>query len=435
MPHITGEKVTVPKYRSSLSQEVAENGRISMGSPTDSWLGGSYTSENPETDVDEESSRPDSALSTRSLYSNNSDESLDEHMKDVTDDLNEMLLKVENLQASQTIYDSATEDLEGMIKDAGKIRNSLIMSEEFNILSLGEKDFLKADQDFAKKRYSSYLSPTDAPNPHFKGIRKAVSSEVLPIRKRAVHRDSQTSDHPTNGSLLHSGHGIDMDDQMRSSTPIVDEKVGGTTHTLKIIVVGDAGVGKSSLIHQLTHHKFNEKVLPTLGVDFSAKNLPAVDDSVIRLHLWDVAGQERYRCLSRAYLKGCQACVVVFDATRKDTFKHVEVWKKDIDTKCGPIPSLLLGNKNDLQYDISQRELQRVSDFLNFTSCAFISAKKFAPLVAMVQNFAQKVKKEISEAAELDENEELCAEKKELKANLINLSETMARAKPSTCLC
>ena len=144
--------------------------------------------------------------------------------------------------------------------------------------------------------------------------------------------------------------------------------------------------------------------MPTLGVDFSAKNLPSVlDNTTIRLHLWDLAGgkkncqnknllnflpsgQERFRCLSRAYLKGCQAevelcdlkspiiisirfifkityityyiellrgpltillqaCIVVFDVTRRKTLKHVADWKKDIDTKCGNIPSLLLANK------------------------------------------------------------------------------------------
>ena len=61
----------------------------------------------------------------------------------------------------------------------------------------------------------------------------------------------------------------------------------------QIIVVGDAGVGKTSLIHQLTKKQFNEVVMPTLGVDFSAKNLPSVEDNTtIRLHLWDLAGAE-----------------------------------------------------------------------------------------------------------------------------------------------
>ena len=58
-----------------------------------------------------------------------------------------------------------------------------------------------------------------------------------------------------------------------------------------------------------------------------------------------LSGQERYRCLSRAYLKGCQACIIVCDVTRPDTFVHAEIWKRDVDTKCGEIPTLMLANK------------------------------------------------------------------------------------------
>ena len=66
----------------------------------------------------------------------------------------------------------------------------------------------------------------------------------------------------------------------------------------QIIVVGDAGVGKTSLIHQLTKKQFNEVVMPTLGVDFSAKNLPSeTDNTTIRLHLWDLAGGDLVQTL------------------------------------------------------------------------------------------------------------------------------------------
>jgi hypothetical protein len=212
---------------------------MSTCSPTDSWLGGSCTSETM-TDIGEGSERLNSALSTRSLYSNNSDESFDEQdVKDVTDDLNEMLLEVENLRKSQTIYETSNDDLQAMIKDAGRIskRNSDIMSEDFDIFSLGEKDFLKADQDWAKKRYSSHLMPTASPLSRVAGIKKALSTEVIANRRKET-KDENPKEHDyinANGSLLHSGHGQELDDQMKSNNPWdVDEKVGGTTHTLKV---------------------------------------------------------------------------------------------------------------------------------------------------------------------------------------------------------
>ena len=191
------------------------------------------------TDIGEESERLNSALSTRSLYSNNSDESFDEHIKDVNDDLNEMLLEVDNLRKSQTIYETSNDDLQAMIKDAGRIskRNSDIMAEDFDIFSLGEKDFLKADQDWAKKRHSSHLMPTASPLSRVTGIKKALSTEVIANRRKET-KDETPKEHDSinvNGSPLHSGHGQELDDQMKSNNPWdVDEKVGGTTHTLKV---------------------------------------------------------------------------------------------------------------------------------------------------------------------------------------------------------
>ena len=121
------------------------------------------------------------ANSQLSLFSKNSEDSLDDQVKDVTDDLKEMLEEVESLRKSQTIYETSNTDLQGMIEDVGRIskRNSDIMAEDFDIFSLGEKDFLKADQDWAKKRYSSHLMPLDAsrirtPSPV---MRREVSTE------------------------------------------------------------------------------------------------------------------------------------------------------------------------------------------------------------------------------------------------------------------
>merc|ERR1719391_502213 len=163
-------------------------------------------------------------------------------------------------------------------------------------------------------------------------------------------------------------------------------------HNIKVIVVGDAGVGKTSLIHQLTRKKFSQQVMTTLGVDYSAKNLPGPGQTTIRLNLWDVAGQERYRVLSRAYLRGCQAAVVVFDVTRPETLQQVAVWKKDIDAKCGQIPSLLLGNKKDLGGIVTEHQLVETQNLLNFSSASFSTAIEYDALEAVVRQFADQVR-------------------------------------------
>ena len=188
-------------------------------------------------DIVEDAERANSRLS---LFSKNSEDSLDDQVKDVTDDLKEMLQEVESLRKSQTIYETSNTDLQEMIEDVGRIskRNSDIMAEDFDIFSLSEKDFLKADQDWAKKRYSSHLMPMDAsrirtPSPVM-GVRmrRAVSSEILNTKEKVYSEDDSIN---KNGSQLHSGHSLEMDEEMKPSNPWDgDEKVGGTTHTLKV---------------------------------------------------------------------------------------------------------------------------------------------------------------------------------------------------------
>ena len=88
----------------------------------------------------------------------------------------------------------------------------------------------------------------------------------------------------------------------------------------------------------------------------------------------------------------CQACIVVFDVTRRNTLVHVADWKEDIDTKCGNIPALLLANKSDLNHNVSEEELQRIGKRLNFTESKFSTAKKHKSLITQISNFASMVK-------------------------------------------
>lgn len=74
--------------------------------------------------------------------------------------------------------------------------------------------------------------------------------------------------------------------------------------TLKLVVVGDSGVGKSSLLHRLAGHPFEEHLQPTVGVDFHVKTM-RIDDRTVKLTIWDTAGQERFRTLSTTYYRGC----------------------------------------------------------------------------------------------------------------------------------
>ena len=73
---------------------------------------------------------------------------------------------------------------------------------------------------------------------------------------------------------------------------------------IKFCVVGEPSVGKTSMLYQYVHHKFDEKVRPTIGCDFSTKLKSSVDGKPVRLQLWDIAGQERFNAVSKMYLRG-----------------------------------------------------------------------------------------------------------------------------------
>ncbi|KAG7515868.1 ras-related protein Rab-32-like [Solea senegalensis] len=120
----------------------------------------------------------------------------------------------------------------------------------------------------------------------------------------------------------------------------------------KVLVIGDLGVGKTSIIKRYVHQIFSQHYRATIGVDFALKVLQWDNDTVIRLQLWDIAGQERYGNMTRVYYREAVGALVVFDVTRASTFDAVLKWKDDLDSKVTlnygkPVPTVLLANKSD----------------------------------------------------------------------------------------
>ncbi|KAH0789856.1 Ras family protein [Histomonas meleagridis] len=125
---------------------------------------------------------------------------------------------------------------------------------------------------------------------------------------------------------------------------------------LKILVVGEMGTGKTSLIRQYVQGFFSEFYKTTIGVDFANKEYVWDQSTKIDIQLWDIAGQERYGNMTHVYYQEAFAAFVVFDVTRLPTLEAVTEWKKDIDSKVftsegKPIPCMLLGNKIDMCKD------------------------------------------------------------------------------------
>ncbi|XP_020891881.1 ras-related protein Rab-32B, partial [Exaiptasia diaphana] len=118
----------------------------------------------------------------------------------------------------------------------------------------------------------------------------------------------------------------------------------------KVLVIGEYGVGKTSIIRRYTEGYFSPNYKLTIGVDFAQKVIDWDESTRINLQLWDVAGHERFGHMTRVYYKYAIAAVIVFDLSRPATFEAVSKWYSDISQKVmltneKPIPIILLANK------------------------------------------------------------------------------------------
>jgi len=119
-------------------------------------------------------------------------------------------------------------------------------------------------------------------------------------------------------------------------------------YLLKFIVIGDSSVGKSNIISKYKEDKFDEKGQPSIGVQFIAKNV-VIENTTFRLQVWDTAGQETFRSMTRIYYKNSSCAFIVYDITEKESFNHVESWISEC-KKIAPetVLLVLIGNKSDL---------------------------------------------------------------------------------------
>lgn len=123
---------------------------------------------------------------------------------------------------------------------------------------------------------------------------------------------------------------------------------GRYDYAFKFILIGDTGVGKTSLISRFITGQFNPDHEFTIGVEFGAKTI-TVNNRAIKLQIWDTAGQEEFKAVTRSYYRSSAAALVVFDTTRKDTFRSVARWVEDVRNNSNKdVVLVLIGNKVDL---------------------------------------------------------------------------------------
>ena len=120
-------------------------------------------------------------------------------------------------------------------------------------------------------------------------------------------------------------------------------------HFIKLIIIGDTSVGKTSLLLRFAENTFSVQHIATIGIDFKIKNMQ-VDGKNVKLQVWDTAGQERFRTITSSYYKGANGIILCFDSTMINTFEHLQNWLTQIEQHANDdVLKILVATKWDLE--------------------------------------------------------------------------------------
>ena len=118
----------------------------------------------------------------------------------------------------------------------------------------------------------------------------------------------------------------------------------------KVVIIGDASVGKTSIALRYINNTFSDNIKPTIGCDHYEKVIELPSKQTVKLSIWDTAGQERFRGLSSSYYKKAKCVILVYDITKKASFDKLDFWRDEISNFADEdILVVIVGNKSDLQ--------------------------------------------------------------------------------------
>eukprot|EP01041_Mallomonas_annulata_P000981 gene982-1919_t len=157
----------------------------------------------------------------------------------------------------------------------------------------------------------------------------------------------------TKGTCYNDVRSLDIGSYLDSSDITVSEGAR-SDYSFKILVIGDASVGKSSLLVRFAENVFLQNYTSTIGIDFNSRMI-RVDGAICKLEIWDTAGQERFSTITANYYRGAQGALLVYDVGLRDSFNHVRTWYERAKQLGGSdLETVLVGNKSDLSRNKGQ---------------------------------------------------------------------------------
>ena len=134
----------------------------------------------------------------------------------------------------------------------------------------------------------------------------------------------------------------------------------------KVLLLGDSSVGKTCFLLRYCDKSFQEAHLSTIGLDYRLKSMTLQNDKNIKLQIWDTAGQDRFRAITKNYYKGANGIILIYDVTNKQSYENVKNWLTQIKEEANPnVIIYLAGNKIDVEEDqrvITTEDGQKIAD-------------------------------------------------------------------------
>jgi len=273
----------------------------------------------------------------------------------------------------EEIKDGAVVLTQSVSLDSGSPLKARVEEEEKEKEREREKEKAKSDGEEEEeatltrnKRATTLPYPPPSPNGR---IGRSTSSPVLPRLELSSKPElslnlKAISPHKTSPAGKHAFRSRDssifVTNSLKTPEPLTHDDAFHE-FDFKLIIVGEANCGKTSLIRRYVDGRYSRFYKATIGVDFSSKEFIVSEKLNVRLQLWDVAGQERFGTFTRVYYKDAVGGAVVFDLTNPKTLELAARWKADIDDKVYlengmPIPVVLVGNKSDLMKETSLQQ-------------------------------------------------------------------------------